>query len=62
MAGKNFFNIDKSTLLVVKLSEKELINLADENKTEKNSNDTKSEDARFDVTSLDEVKDENGSN
>ena len=34
--------------------------MADENKTEKNSADTKSEDARFDVSSLDEVKDENG--
>ena len=34
--------------------------MADEIKTEKDSNDTKSEDARFDVQSLDEVKDENG--
>ncbi len=34
--------------------------MADENKTEKISADTKSEDARFDVSSLDEVKDENG--
>ena len=34
--------------------------MADEIKTEKNSNDTKNEDARFDVQSLDEVKDENG--
>lgn len=34
--------------------------MADENKTEKNLADTKSEDARFDVSSLDEVKDENG--
>lgn len=34
--------------------------MADENKPEINSSDTKSEDARFDVTSLDEVKDENG--
>lgn len=34
--------------------------MADEIKPEKNSNDTKSEDARFDVQSLDEVKDENG--
>ena len=34
--------------------------MADEIKTEKNSSDTKNEDARFDVQSLDEVKDENG--
>lgn len=34
--------------------------MADENKSETNSNDTKNEDARFDVQSLDEVKDENG--
>ncbi len=34
--------------------------MADEIKPEKNSNDTKNEDARFDVQSLDEVKDENG--
>lgn len=34
--------------------------MADEIKTEKDSKDTKNEDARFDVQSLDEVKDENG--
>ena len=34
--------------------------MADENKIEKISDDTKSEDARFDVQSLDEVKDANG--
>ena len=34
--------------------------MADENNTEKNSNDTKNEDARFDIQSLEEVKDENG--
>ncbi len=34
--------------------------MADENKTEKISSDTQFENARFDVSSLDEVKDENG--
>ena len=34
--------------------------MADENNTERNSGDTKTEDARFDVSSLAEVKDENG--
>jgi hypothetical protein len=63
IAGKNFFNIDKATFLVVKLFQRELVKLADEKEKvtlEKETPDTKSEDARFDVTSLDEVKDENG--
>ena len=34
--------------------------MADENNTEKKSDNTKNEDARFDVSSLAEVKDENG--
>lgn len=34
--------------------------MADENKTEKNLADTHPNEARFDVKSLDEVKDENG--
>ncbi len=62
-AGKNFFNIDKNAFLVVKLFERELVKMADEKEKislEKDSTNTKSEDARFDVKSLDEVKDENG--
>lgn len=56
-AGKNFLIIDKNAFLVVKLH-KGADKMADENKTENEV--TKNEDARFDVKSLDEVKDENG--
>lgn len=53
-------NIDKAGALVVKLRKKGLIQLADENKSEKKLSDTHPNEARFDVKSLDEVKDENG--
>lgn len=43
------------------MTRKGLIQMADdENKTEKKLTDTHPNEARFDVTSLDEVKDENG--